>query len=58
VKLSTVMFRIGAQVEGGRRGWIPLVFLFAWMKAGLKPGDAIQGAGPELLYEVVKRLAK
>jgi Fe-S-cluster containining protein len=57
VRLSTVMFKIGAEVEGGRCGWIPLVFLFAWMKSGVRPGDAIQGAGPEVLYEVVKRLA-
>jgi Fe-S-cluster containining protein len=56
VKLSTVLFRMGAQVEGGHRGWIPLVFLFVWMRAGVRPGDAIQGDGPEVLYEVVKRL--
>jgi hypothetical protein len=57
VKLSSVMFKIGAQVEGGGRGWIPLVFLFAWMTAERRPGDAVQGAGPEVLYEVVRRLA-
>jgi Fe-S-cluster containining protein len=58
VKLSRVMFKIGRDLEGGRCGWIPLVFLFAWMKAGRRPGDAIRGDGPELLYEVVKRLAE
>jgi Fe-S-cluster containining protein len=56
VRLSRTMFRIGAQLEGGRCGWIPLVFLFAWMRGGRRPGDAIRGDGPELLYEVVKRL--
>jgi Fe-S-cluster containining protein len=56
VRLSRVMIKIGAQLEGGRCGWIPLVFLFAWMRGGRHPGDAIRGDGPELLYEVVKRL--
>jgi hypothetical protein len=56
VKLSTVIFRMGAQVEGGPRGWIPLVFLFAWMQAGARPGGAVRGDGPEVLYEVVRRL--
>ena len=57
VKLSKLMFRLGAAVEDGRSGWIPLVFLLAWMQARIRPGDAIQGAGPELLHEMVKRLA-
>ena len=57
VKLSSAMFKLGVDVEGGVRGWIPLVFLFAWMKAGVRPGDAIRGEGPAVLYEVVKRLA-
>jgi Fe-S-cluster containining protein len=57
VKLSRVMFKLGAEMEGEARGWIPLVFLFAWMKAGAKPENAIRGEGPAVLYEVVKRLA-
>ena len=56
-QIQKLMFRLGAAVEDGRSGWIPLVFLFAWMQARIRPGDAIQGAGPELLHEMVKRLA-
>jgi Fe-S-cluster containining protein len=56
VKLSTMMYKLGAIVEKDNRGWIPLVFLFAWMKSGAEPGRAIAGPGPEVLYEVVKRL--
>jgi hypothetical protein len=58
VKISTVIFNLGSQVAPGTRGWIPLVFLFAWMRAGGgHPGNAVSGPGPELLYEIVKRLA-
>jgi Fe-S-cluster containining protein len=57
VKLSGVIYDLGAQVAPGTRGWIPLVFLFAWMRVGGgHPGNAVSGPGPDLLYEVVKRL--
>jgi len=36
---------------------MPLVFLFAWMQSGAKPGQTIYGPGPELLYEFLKRLS-
>jgi len=54
--LSRVLNRIGAQLENDSRGWIPLLFLFAWMKAGARPGDGVQGEGPQVLYEVISRL--
>ncbi len=57
IKPSRVLYKLGAQVERASHGWIPLVFLFAWMQSGARPGDAIAGPGPELLYEFVKRLA-
>jgi len=53
---SRVLNRIGAELEHDTRGWIPLVFLFAWMKADVHPGEAVAGPGPEVLYEFVKRL--
>jgi Fe-S-cluster containining protein len=53
---SRVLNRIGAEIEHDARGWIPLVFLFAWMKADAHPGEAVAGLGPEVLYEFVKRL--
>jgi Fe-S-cluster containining protein len=53
---SRVLNAIGAELEHDARGWIPLVFLFAWMKAGVHPGEAVAGPGPQVLYEFVKRL--
>jgi Fe-S-cluster containining protein len=55
---SRVLSLIGAELENDTRGWIPLVFLFAWMKADAHPGEAISGEGPEVLYEFVKKLAR
>ena len=54
--LSKVLNRIGAELENDSRGWIPLLFLFAWMKAGASPGEGVSGEGPEVLYEVISRL--
>ena len=56
--VSRVLNAIGAELEHDARGWIPLVFLFAWMKADAHPGEAVAGPGPEVLYEFVKRLSK
>lgn len=53
---SRTLSRIGAELENDSRGWIPLLFLFAWMKAGAHPGEAISGEGPQVLYEFVKNL--
>ncbi|HZL27060.1 MAG TPA: YkgJ family cysteine cluster protein [Acidobacteriaceae bacterium] len=59
LKLSHVLFEIGSQVDPDSGGWMPLVFLFAWMRMrGGHPGQAVSGAGPELLHEIVKRLVK
>jgi Fe-S-cluster containining protein len=49
--------RIGAELENDSRGWIPLLFLFAWMKAGAHPGARVSGEGPQVLYEFVKSLS-
>ncbi len=56
LKLSKVLFRAGAQLAQEGRGWIPLVFLFAWMRGGFQPGDSIRAPGPELLYKIIKSL--
>ena len=58
LNFSRILNRIGAEVEGDSRGWIPLVFLFAWMKSGARPGEAVAGAGPQVLYEFVKRIGQ
>lgn len=47
---------ISAVLEQDTRGWIPLLFLFAWMKAGAHPGEAVAGTGPQVLLEFVKTL--
>ena len=54
--LSRVLGRMGAEIENDARGWIPLLFLFAWMKAGAHPGEAISGDGPQVLHEFVRNL--
>ncbi len=56
IRLSPVLIQMGASVERDGRGWIPLVFLFAWMQAGAHPGQAVSGTGPEVLYEFVRRI--
>jgi hypothetical protein len=58
LNLSRVLTRIGAELENDSRGWIPLLFLFAWMKSGAHPGDAVAGEGPEVLYKFIKRLSE
>jgi len=58
VRPSKALFYMGAELENNPYGWIPLVFLFAWMKSGAKPGDSIAGPGPEVLFRFVEELAK
>jgi Fe-S-cluster containining protein len=58
VKLFPALNQIGAELEHDVRGWIPLVFLFAWMKANAHPGEYVSGPGPSVLYEVVRRIAQ
>ena len=56
LRYSRILNAIGAELEHETRGWIPLLFLFAWMKADVHPGEAVAGAGPQVLYEFVKRI--
>ena len=56
LKLSHALYRMGGELEHDRRGWIPLVFLFAWMKSGADPGAEFAGTGPELLRQFVRHL--
>jgi Fe-S-cluster containining protein len=55
---SRILNVIGAELEHDSRGWIPLLFLFAWMESGARPGDAVAGEGPQVLYEFVKRMSQ
>jgi Fe-S-cluster containining protein len=56
LNFSRILSAIGREVEHDSRGWIPLLFLFAWMKSGARPGEAVSGEGPEVLYEFVSRM--
>ena len=58
LNFSRILNAIGAKVEDDSRGWIPLVFLFAWMKSGARPGEAVGGIGPQVLYEFVKCMSE
>lgn len=58
LNFSRILKAIGKELEQDSRGWIPLVFLFAWMKSGARPGDAVAGSGPQVLYEFVKRMSE
>ena len=40
MKLSAVLYRMGGEIEANGRGWIPLIFLFAWMESGAEPGKS------------------
>jgi Fe-S-cluster containining protein len=56
LNFSRILNVIGAELEQDSRGWIPLLFLFAWMESGARPGEAVAGSGPQVLYEFVKRM--
>lgn len=57
LNFSRILNAIGAELEQSTRCWIPLVFLFAWMKGDAHPGERIAGDGPQVLYEFVKRIS-
>jgi hypothetical protein len=58
LKLSRVLYLFGQQMEQDRRGWIPLVFLLAWKKSGVKPGEYVSGTGEEVLRKFLERAAE
>jgi Fe-S-cluster containining protein len=57
LKLSRVLHTFGQEIGGDPRGWIPLVFLLAWGKGGMRPGDMISGTGEEVLQKFLQRVA-
>jgi Fe-S-cluster containining protein len=58
LKLSRVMYSFGQQIERDVRGWIPLVFLLAWGRSGVKPGDHVAGTGEEVLRRFLARVTE
>jgi Fe-S-cluster containining protein len=58
IRLSHALSSVGTQVEGDSRGWIPLLFLFAWMKSGAHPGDAVSDIGPRVLQRFLQHIPR
>jgi Fe-S-cluster containining protein len=56
LNLSRVLNTIGAELEQSIRCWIPLPFLFAWMKGDAHPGERVAGDGPQVFYEFLRRI--
>jgi len=54
LKLSRVLYAFGRRMEQDPRGWIPLVFLLAWGKSGVKPGEYVSGTGEEVLRKFLE----
>jgi Fe-S-cluster containining protein len=46
---SKALYKIGQELTRDVRGWMPLIFLLAWAKRGVKPGDYYSGTGQEVL---------
>jgi len=57
VKLSAALYRLGQQLEHEGRGWFPMIFLLAWAKKGLHPGEYFSGTGQEVLRIFIDQLA-
>lgn len=54
LKLTHVLYAFGRAIEQDRRGWIPLVFLMAWGRSGVRPGEAVAGTGEEMLRRIIE----
>ncbi|HTZ90221.1 MAG TPA: YkgJ family cysteine cluster protein [Alloacidobacterium sp.] len=53
---SLALYSIGKELTQDTRGWMPLIFLLAWAKRGLKPGDYYSGTGQEVLRTFMEHL--
>jgi Fe-S-cluster containining protein len=58
LKLSRTLYNLGRQIEQDPRGWIPLVFLPAWGKSGVRPGERVSGTGEEVLRRFLAATAE
>lgn len=56
LKLSRALYAFGQQLEQDRRGWIPLVFLLAWGKSGVRPGDHVADSGEQMLKKFMEQV--
>ena len=53
---SSALYKIGRELTQDQRGWIPLIFLLAWMKKDSKPGGYYTGLGQEVLRVFIEHL--
>jgi Fe-S-cluster containining protein len=53
---SQALYKIGQELTRDTRGWMPLIFLLAWAKRGVKPGDYYSGTGQEVLRTFMEHL--
>jgi Fe-S-cluster containining protein len=56
LKFSRALYAFGRKIEQDPRGWIPLVFLLAWGRSGLRPGEHVAGTGEEVLRQFLDQL--
>jgi len=56
VQLSKALYQLGAKLENDPTGWVPLVYLFHWIKSDAAPGARISGPGPEVLRTIFAEL--
>lgn len=56
LKLSRVLYAFGREIEQDPRGWIPLVFLLAWGRSGMRAGDRVAGTGEEVLKRFLEQV--
>ncbi len=56
LKPSQALYRIGQELTHDAKGWMPLIFLLAWSKRRLKPGDYYTGTGQEVLRIFMENL--
>ena len=56
VQLSHALRRLAARMEGADEGWLPLVLLLEWMRAGAAPGEKVKGTGQEVVRRVLGEL--
>ena len=53
---SQALYNISRELTHEEKGWMPLIFLLAWAKRGLKPGDYYTGTGEEVLHTFMDHL--
>jgi Fe-S-cluster containining protein len=56
LKPSQALYKIGQELTRDPKGWMPLIFLLAWSKRGLRPGDYYSGTGQEVLRIFMENL--